>query len=98
MNKHMLAWLCRRLACAFPSLAALLFCAVPVRGQNLEALYRKAMAEGSVIIYAGGPTAPWDATAKDFSARYPGVNVSVRGHWSKRAAQCQMTGIGGEEC
>jgi len=43
---------------------------VPARAQSLDALYQKAKAEGSVVLYAGGPTAPWDSAAKDFSARY----------------------------
>jgi ABC-type Fe3+ transport system substrate-binding protein len=78
--KH--AWLRSRFVFAVPILAALVLCAIPARAQNLDALYKKAKAEGSVIIYAGGPTAPWDAAAKDFSARYPGVNVSVTGGFS----------------
>ncbi len=52
------------------------------RAQNLDALYQKAKAEGSIVLYAGGPTAPWDTAAKDFSARYPGVSVSVTGGFS----------------
>ncbi|HEV7966910.1 MAG TPA: extracellular solute-binding protein [Candidatus Acidoferrales bacterium] len=52
------------------------------RAQSLDALYAKAKAEGSLILYTGGPTAPWDAAAKDFSARYPGVTVSVTGGFS----------------
>src|SRR5258708_12053334 len=64
------------------ALAVVLLCAVPAHTQNLVALYEKAKAEGSVVLYAGGPTAPWDAAAKDFSARYPGVNVSITGGFS----------------
>ncbi len=63
-------------------LAALIHCAAPARAQNLDALYQKAKAEGSIVLYAGGPTAPWDTAAKDFSARYPGVSVSVTGGFS----------------
>jgi len=66
----------------YTALAALILCAVPGRAQNLDALYQKAKAEGSVVLYAGGPTAPWDAAAKDFSARYPGLTVSVTGGFS----------------
>jgi ABC-type Fe3+ transport system substrate-binding protein len=57
-------------------------CALPVRAQSLDALYEKAKNEGALVLYAGGPTAPWDAAAKDFSARYPGVAVSVTGGFS----------------
>jgi len=61
---------------------AVVLCAVPARAQRLDALYKKAKAEGSVVLYAGGPTAPWEAAAKDFSARYHGVNVSITGGFS----------------
>jgi ABC-type Fe3+ transport system substrate-binding protein len=66
----------------YPALVMLVFCAMPARAQSLDALYQKAKAEGSVVIYAGGPTAPWDAVANDFSARYPGVTMSVTGGFS----------------
>jgi ABC-type Fe3+ transport system substrate-binding protein len=62
--------------------AALFICAASPRAQNLDTLYEKAKTEGSVVLYTGGPTAPWDAAAKEFSARYPGVNVSVTGGFS----------------
>jgi ABC-type Fe3+ transport system substrate-binding protein len=55
---------------------------LPAAAQSLEALYDKAKGEGMVLLYAGGPTAPWEAAAKDFSARYPGVNVKVTGGFS----------------
>jgi ABC-type Fe3+ transport system substrate-binding protein len=64
------------------TLAALFICAQPSRSQTLDALYEKAKTEGSLVLYAGGPTAPWDAAVKDFSARYPGVAVSVTGGFS----------------
>ena len=82
MKDLMSAWLRHRFVHAVPVVAAFVLCAMPACSQNLDALYKKARAEGSVIIYAGGPTAPWDAAAKDFSARYPGVNVSVTGGFS----------------
>ncbi len=71
---------CKLPQCA--ALAALFLCSVPARAQSLDSLYQKAKVEGSVVLYAGGPTAPWDSAAKDFSARYPGVNVSVTGGFS----------------
>jgi ABC-type Fe3+ transport system substrate-binding protein len=64
------------------SFVALFTCALSARTQSLDALYEKAKAEGSLVLYAGGPTAPWDAAVKDFSARYPGVTVSVTGGFS----------------
>ena len=71
-----------RLSFSAFALTALFICALPARGQSLDALYEKAKAEGSVALYTGGPTAPWDAAAKEFSARYPGVTVSVTGGFS----------------
>ena len=64
------------------TLLLLALSAIPAKPQNLDALYDKAKSEGALILYAGGPTAPWDAAAKDFSARYPGVSVSVTGGFS----------------
>ncbi len=64
------------------TVAALFNCVSPARAQSLDALYDKAKTEGALLLYTGGPTAPWDAAAKEFSARYPGVNVSVTGGFS----------------
>jgi ABC-type Fe3+ transport system substrate-binding protein len=63
-------------------LLMLAFYVSPARPQSPDALYEKAKTEGSVVLYTGGPTAPWDAVSKDFSARYPGVTVSVTGGFS----------------
>jgi ABC-type Fe3+ transport system substrate-binding protein len=75
-----------------PLVAALSFSAIALvaffasasaaRAQNLDALYEKAKAEGALVLYTGGPTAPWEAAAKKFSERYPGVTVSVTGGFS----------------
>lgn len=64
------------------TVAALFYCVSPARAQSLDALYDKAKTEGALLLYTGGPTAPWDAAAKEFSARYPGVKVSVTGGFS----------------
>jgi ABC-type Fe3+ transport system substrate-binding protein len=61
---------------------ALLLFAPPARPQGAEALYDKAKVEGTLLLYAGGPTAPWDVAGKEFSARYPGVTVKVTGGFS----------------
>jgi ABC-type Fe3+ transport system substrate-binding protein len=82
MNKTRRAPLVARLPSLFMGLAASFVCALPVRAQSLDALHEKAKTEGALVLYAGGPTAPWDAAAKDFSARYPGVAVSVTGGFS----------------
>jgi ABC-type Fe3+ transport system substrate-binding protein len=78
----MLASLHRSFARGLATLATLTTLAMPACAQSLDALYQKAKTEGNVIVYAGGPTAPWEAAAKDFSARYPGVSMSVTGGFS----------------
>jgi ABC-type Fe3+ transport system substrate-binding protein len=60
----------------------LAICPEPSPSQSLNAIYSKAKAEGALVLYTGGPTAPWDAAAKEFSARYPGIAVSVTGGFS----------------
>jgi ABC-type Fe3+ transport system substrate-binding protein len=70
------------LTCVTLTIAAIFNCASPARSQSLDALYDKAKTEGPVVLYVGGPTAPWDSVAKDFSARYPGVKLSVTGGFS----------------
>jgi len=64
------------------TLCALFMRVLPVQAQSLDALYDKAKTEGTLVLYTGGPTAPWDAAAKEFSARYPGISVSVTGGFS----------------
>ncbi len=64
------------------AVAALFAGAPPARAQSLDTLYKKAKAEGALDLYTGGPTAPWDAAAKDFSASYPGMTVTVTGGFS----------------
>jgi ABC-type Fe3+ transport system substrate-binding protein len=64
------------------TIATLFTCATIARSQSLDAIYNKAKSEGTLILYTGGPAAPWDAAAKDFSARYPGVTVSITGGFS----------------
>jgi len=63
-------------------LAAVFAGALSAQTQNLDTIYEKAKSEGALVLYVGGPTAPWEAVAKDFSARYPGVAVSVTGGFS----------------
>jgi ABC-type Fe3+ transport system substrate-binding protein len=55
---------------------------VSARPQSVDALYERGKSEGALVLYTGGPTAPWDAAAKEFSARYPGIHVSVTGGFS----------------
>ena len=51
----------------------------PAHSQKLDEIYAKAKTEAALVLYTGGPTAPWDAAAKEFSARYPGIAVFVTG-------------------
>ena len=64
------------------TIAALLASTSAARPQSLDALYEKAKTEGALVLYTGGPTAPWEAAAKEFSTRYPGISVSVTGGFS----------------
>jgi ABC-type Fe3+ transport system substrate-binding protein len=64
-------------------LAALLALgAVSARPQNLDSIYSQAKSEGALVLYTGGPTAPWDAAAKEFSEHYPGIKIAVTGGFS----------------
>jgi len=54
--------------------------ALPARAQSQ--LYAEARAEGAFAFYVGGPTAPWEAKAKIFEQRYPGIKVSITGGFS----------------
>jgi ABC-type Fe3+ transport system substrate-binding protein len=56
--------------------------AVPARAQSLDNLYAKAKTEGAFSFYVGGPTAPWEARAKVFEQRYPGIKISIGGGFS----------------
>jgi ABC-type Fe3+ transport system substrate-binding protein len=65
------------------SVPGLLAAAVlPSRAQSLVELYDKAKAEGSLVLFVGGPTAPWEARAKQFEQRYPGIKISITGGFS----------------
>ena len=46
--------------------------ALPASAQSAAELEAKAKSEGQVVLYVGGPTAPWEAMAKQFNVRYPG--------------------------
>ncbi len=50
--------------------------------QTMDALYQKAKAEKEVVLYSGGPVAPYEARAKRFKARYPGIDVKISGGFS----------------
>src|ERR1700730_11799570 len=82
MNMKMRTTLVAGLSVSAFAFVALFTCALPARTQSVDALYERAKAEGSLVLYTGGPTAPWDAAVKDFSARYPGEAVTVTGGFS----------------
>src|SRR6266700_1432582 len=64
------------------ALAMLALSVHSAHAQSRDALYKKAKSEGALVIYAGGPTAPWEMAGKKFSARYPGVAVKIAGGFS----------------
>jgi ABC-type Fe3+ transport system substrate-binding protein len=68
------------LGCA--SIAVLAAGALPGRAQSLDDFYAAAKAEGAFSFYVGGPTAPWEARAKAFAERYPGIKVTIGGGFS----------------
>ncbi len=49
---------------------------------SLDDLYARAKGEGEFAFYVGGPTAPWEARAKIFEERYPGIKVTIGGGFS----------------
>jgi ABC-type glycerol-3-phosphate transport system substrate-binding protein len=56
--------------------------ALPARAQSADDIYAKAKTEGAFVFYVGGPTAPWEATARVFEQRYPGIKVAITGGFS----------------
>jgi ABC-type Fe3+ transport system substrate-binding protein len=80
----MLATLAKRssAAVALAMLAIGTTVAVPAGAQSLDDLYAKAKGEGAFAFYVGGPTAPWEARAKIFEDRYPGIKITIGGGFS----------------
>jgi ABC-type Fe3+ transport system substrate-binding protein len=52
------------------------------RAQSADALYAKAKDEKTLVLYSGGPAAPYERMGKEFSQRYPGIDVAVTGGFS----------------
>jgi ABC-type Fe3+ transport system substrate-binding protein len=71
-----------RLSVVLTLLVAGLISAPPTRAQSSSDLYAKAKSEGAFAFYVGGPTAPWEARAKDFGETYPGIKISIGGGFS----------------
>lgn len=79
----MLATFARRLTAAAVGLLAVGSTPwAPARAQSLDDLYAKAKSEGAFSFYVGGPTAPWEARAKSFEEKYPGIRISIGGGFS----------------
>ena len=55
---------------------------LPAYAQTPDAIYTAAKSEGAFVLYVGGPTAPWEATARIFEQRYPGIKVAITGGFS----------------
>lgn len=66
----------------FAAVAMLVLGVVPASAQSIDEIYAKAKSEGALVLYTGGPTEPWEAVAKRFSEKYPGISVSVTGGFS----------------
>jgi ABC-type Fe3+ transport system substrate-binding protein len=80
----MIKWMCHSGTGALAWVASLC-CALPgvcVRAATSAELYAAARAEQTLVFYAGGPAAPWEASAREFEQRYPGIAVSVTGGFS----------------
>jgi ABC-type Fe3+ transport system substrate-binding protein len=74
MNRlHMIAAGLLAIACAISQ---------PVAANPLDELYTGAQKEKELVIYAGGPTAPFEALIVQFNKVYPDVHVSIKGGFS----------------
>lgn len=62
----------------FGGLAFLALGSCPSAGETMEQLYQAAKAEGTVVLYGGGPATWYDPWVKKFEARFPGVKVVAR--------------------
>jgi ABC-type Fe3+ transport system substrate-binding protein len=61
--------------------AAMSFAGGGARAQD-DQLYAKAKDEKMLVLYSGGPAAPYERMAKAFAQRYPGITVAVTGGFS----------------
>src|ERR1041384_4935909 len=72
-----------RLSWSIAAIALAMLVAAPAaKAETTDQIYAKAKAEKNLVFYAGGPTAPWEAAAKLFEQKYPGITVSVTGGFS----------------
>ena len=52
------------------------------RAETLDALYDRAKAEQTLVLFAAGPAEPHERFARDFEQRFPGLHVTVTGGFS----------------
>jgi len=64
------------------AVAAIVLAGATARAEDADRLYAKAKDEKALVLYGGGPAAPYERMAKDFGERYPGIAVSVTGGFS----------------
>jgi ABC-type Fe3+ transport system substrate-binding protein len=77
----MIVTVSRRIA-TFALVAGITTAALPAGAQSLDDFYAKAKDEGAFSFYVGGPTAPWEARAKVFEDKYPGIKITIGGGFS----------------
>jgi ABC-type Fe3+ transport system substrate-binding protein len=63
-------------------IAAISLAGPAARAQSDDQLYTKAKQEKTLVLYSGGPAAPYERMAKAFERHYPGVAISVTGGFS----------------
>jgi ABC-type Fe3+ transport system substrate-binding protein len=68
-------------AVVLASLAAL-GCSTPAGAQTVDQLYALAKEEKTLVMWAAGPTAPYESAARAFEQKFPGITVSLMGGFS----------------
>jgi ABC-type Fe3+ transport system substrate-binding protein len=63
------------------SLAAL-WCSAPAGAETVDQLYALAKEEKTLVMWAAGPTAPYESAARAFEQQFPGITVSLTGGFS----------------
>ena len=54
----------------------------PAMAQNTADLYAKAKAEAMLVLWGAGPTAGYEAAARAFEEKFPGIKISLAGGFS----------------
>ena len=73
---------CVRLGSLALSSVMLLFSSVGAMADMTSDLYAKAKQEGSLALYTGGPTAPYQKMVAEFEQKFPGIKVGLTGGFS----------------